>query len=300
MCLKVLNVFKKKKKYGEDCVYFEVTCEAYWECILEFDPDFQSSDIELFKKCPSKCGADHDDDVFCELEVFHEPYQVELPYALPNGKIVRYISRDGHGFSCSHDGDRFHTFFIIDQSGSMYDDSASPTLPWITQRNKFGAVIEAIYHYTSKRVRQNPSDLFSFISFHSEASLIASSVAKPDVRSLLNHVCPASWTSFCTGFQAASDTCQKELTPSYTPIFIFLSDGQDCGGSEVCDDVINNHLLLFPETVIHAIGFGDDADESRLREIAVLGNGQFHGTTDTVSLCNAFVSISVQPDCSFV
>ncbi|KAL0244321.1 hypothetical protein GEMRC1_008405 [Eukaryota sp. GEM-RC1] len=285
-------------KYEEDCDYVEVTCEAYWEYILEFDPNFQSSDIELFKKCPSKCGADHDDDVFCELEIFHEPYRGQLPASVPNG----YISKIGHVFPCSHfKGGRFHTFFIFDNSGSMSSQSAVPTLPWITQRNKLGAVIEAIYHYTSKRVQQNPNDLFSFINFNDEAQLIASSVSlssnpQSQLQSLLGSQSVTGCTSFYTGFEVAASTCKQVLTSKHQPIFIFLSDGWDGNQHSRTRDLIRHQIAAFPDTVVHTIGFGDDAGHSWLKEIAALGRGQYHKTTDTISLCDAFVGISANPD----
>ncbi|KAL0231785.1 hypothetical protein GEMRC1_011189 [Eukaryota sp. GEM-RC1] len=236
--------------YEKNCDFSEVTCVAYWEYILEFDPNFQSSDIELFNKCPSKCGADHDSDVFCELEIFHNPYQGELPSSLPNG----YISRDGHVFPCSHyEGGRFHTFLIWDNSGSM-------------------GFIEAIYHYTSKRVQQNPSDLFSFINFNSTASLIASSVSfsgspQSQLQSLLGNQCPTGGTSFYKGFELVIKTCREKLTSKHKPIFIFLSDGWDGNEHTRTKELIRQQIDSFPDTVIHTIGFGDDAGHAWLKRL---------------------------------
>ncbi|KAL0226532.1 hypothetical protein P9112_013856 [Eukaryota sp. TZLM1-RC] len=284
--------------YEKGFEFFEVTCEAYWEYVLEFDPNFQSAELELFKKCPAVCSADHEDKVFCELEIFHEPYQGELPSTVPNG----YISRDGHVFSCTHYvGGNFHTFLIFDRSGSMSDSSAQPTLSWITQKNKLGAVIEAIYHYISRRVQQNPNDLFSFVTFNSSASVLQSSVQLPanpqsNISSIMSGISPSGGTSFYRGFEVAINKCKQIITSRHKPIFIFLSDGWDGNEHERTRQLIRSQFKSFPETVIHTIGFGDGAGHSWLQEIASLGNGNYHRTTDTISLCDTFVGISAQPD----
>ncbi|KAL0206555.1 hypothetical protein P9112_001862 [Eukaryota sp. TZLM1-RC] len=284
--------------YENDTEFFEVSCEAYWENFLEFDPKFQTAELDNFRKCPAKCGADHDEDAYCELELFHNPHRGELPASVPNG----YVSRDGHVFSCTHyGGGNFHTFFVFDRSASMSTCDAVPTLSWINQRNRLGAVYEAIFHYAVKRVHQSPSDMFSFIEFNSSASVLSSAITLPSnpqvqLANILGSVAPSGGTSFHRGFNAAFDCCRQNLNQEHKPIFIFLSDGRDSRDYQTTRDLIRNQLHCFSETVIHTIGFGDGSGSPWLREIASLGKGQYHETTDTISLCDVFVGISAEPD----
>ncbi|KAL0245187.1 hypothetical protein GEMRC1_009267 [Eukaryota sp. GEM-RC1] len=88
----------------------------------------------------------------------------------------------------------------------------------------------------------------------------------------------------------------KFLLPNINPFsFSFLMGGDGCEHSRT-RDLIEHQIAAFPETVIHTIGFGSGAQQSWLKEIAALGRGQYHKTTDTISLCDAFVGISVNPD----
>ncbi|KAL0221003.1 hypothetical protein RCL1_000857 [Eukaryota sp. TZLM3-RCL] len=134
--------------------YFEVTCSAYWKFIMKFDPQFQSDEVELFETCSSTCGADHDNPSYCTLKMFHPPHQGPLPAGMSSG----YVS-NGHVFSCTHaTSGTYHTFMIVDRSGSMSNPSAVPSQSWITQKNVLGAAIEAMSNFQQKRIAQSPND----------------------------------------------------------------------------------------------------------------------------------------------
>ncbi|KAL0222099.1 hypothetical protein RCL1_001953 [Eukaryota sp. TZLM3-RCL] len=281
--------------YEKGKVYVEVTCAAYWQYILKFDPQFQADEVELFGKCSTICGADHENPSFCVLDLFHAPHSGPLP----DGMISGYQC-NGHVFPCTHSSSgTYHSFLIVDRSGSMSSTSSKPYQSWISQKNILGAAVEAMYNFQQKRAAQNPNDFISVIEFDSNATLLLDSLNITNdetFRSSINSLYPRGGTEFYYGIEVAVSNWRRNERSSHTPLFILLSDGGD-GRSYASKmrDLLSQLVRDYPNAIVHTIGFGSGADRSWLSEIAQLGHGQYHHTEDSLSLSQAFVGLAKDP-----
>ncbi|KAL0228326.1 hypothetical protein RCL1_004469 [Eukaryota sp. TZLM3-RCL] len=287
--------------YEEGKVYVEITCSAYWEFVLRFDPQFQFEEAELFARCASICGGEHENPSFCTLELFHPPHQGRLPPSLSNGYVC-----DGHVFPCVHsNGGTYHTFLVVDRSGSMGSTSALPTQSWINQKNILGSALEACFTFTQKRLNQNPTDLLTLITFDTSAETLLVNHPVTDTNTLRNAIAQVSTgggTHFQVALETAMEAWRNNVSETHRPIFILFSDGKDNSRNlEVLRNLIIQFLSEFPSAIVHTIGFGRGVDRVYLEDLAINGHGEYHHTEDSLSLCEAFVGIAKNPvNSSFV
>ena len=104
------------------------------------------------------------------MDLWHVPLKSE-----ENTDLNYWVSYDGHKFSCRH-YKPCYTIFVIDTSLSMGNEDITPGIGSLSQNNNFnnrlGCVIHAIDNYIRTRNSFNNEDIFSIITFNSNAKII--------------------------------------------------------------------------------------------------------------------------------
>lgn len=234
---------KKINKYTYEC-----KCEFFWKIILgfRFETEFNNDLISEFNGCPFKCSycEKFGDSTFCELKLWHQ--------------------EKDHIFSCSHAKlIPYHTIFIIDKSDSMGSSDITPSNKKLYKNidfnNRLGCVIQVINNYIKKRLDINKNDIFSVITFSSDANINfrdynkESYLAYDFIEECIGiFQSPKGNTYFKKGFEQAEKILLDIDKEKYNPLIILLSDGDDDEPNETIDYVrtvsifliIKNNILI--------------------------------------------------------
>jgi len=193
-------------------------------------------------------------------------------------KCILKLNRSKGSKSC----DRYHIFFCLDDSGSMYGQ------PWKD-------LMTAVIAFIDRRI----------------AMCTNAGAAAEDVVTILNHasqtevMCeneiitshPETKTKFRSGgndFKKCLEKCHELITKAdcatYTPVLLFMSDGGCSNGEAEIQTLANT----FPTLKIFMIGFGRGCDQKKLENMAKISRGQFFYGIDGAQLKSEFESISSQ------
>ncbi|KAL0210479.1 hypothetical protein RCL1_004915 [Eukaryota sp. TZLM3-RCL] len=205
----------------------------------------------------------------------------------------------GTDYVAGTSSENYHTFMILDTSGSTDSTAVVPQSDWVLQKNLLGSVVESVFKFTQSRASTSTQDLISIIQFSSKASVICEGVSIGDsatIQKHLNKLQPYGGTYFSRALDCAFQSWgrQHQTSSHLVPLFVLLSDGQDFSPENQVVKTIECQFLDFPQSIIHTIGFGNE-DFERLEHIARLGRGTFHLSVDNISLQSAFRGIALAP-----
>jgi Ca-activated chloride channel family protein len=105
--------------------------------------------------------------------------------------------------------------------------------------------------------------------------------ARRDTLTLIDQMQAVGGTALIDAVYAAVVDLQAQNDPDAINAIVVMTDGQENESSYWLDDLQRQVRTKPQQLVIFTIGFGDDADESMLRDIAALGNGQFRRANET-------------------
>jgi uncharacterized protein YegL len=170
-----------------------------------------------------------------------------------------------------------HFLFALDGSGSLFGE------PW-------QALLEAIRQFINSwyQATVDSNDLISYLVYDNE---VRQTIAMRSILdfSVLNELQP-QWAS--TFFPPAMRKARAILTSSelidYTPVFIFICDGDSAGGEKEIEELARDPLLGDLRTF--TIGFGD-ANRTKLEQLALRAGGKALQGSDILSLSQLFQEI---------
>ena len=226
---------KKLNKYTYEC-----KCEFLWKTFLEFrfETEFDNQLRNEFNKCPYRCihCQKFGDYTFCELNLWHQENNHIL--SCPHAKLIPY-----------------HTIFIIDKSDSMGSMDITPNNKKLYKNsdfnNRLGCVIEVINNYIKKRIEINKNDVFSLITFSTDATINFRDYDRNRYSTfdfiegcigLLRS--PQGLTYFKKGFEEAEKILLEIDKDKFNPLIILLSDGDDDEPNETIEYVKDVSLFL--------------------------------------------------------
>lgn len=287
----------------------EFTHEAFWESIHFKDP-CSNEDKEIFGKCNHFCphqshAEDGEQKSFCTLPLWHDDLtgQASKDYVAQHGGIV---SPDGHHFACSHRTSQpVHTIFLIDMSGSMVSQDASPhMLPWRrTHPNRLGCALAAVQSFVERRAPQSPQDLISLVAF---AYDVRNGPALCSINQLDHRRLQTLWPNGGTSFAAAINAIVplvRQTPTGHRCMVMFLSDGYD----SYPDAPLRQLFSGLPEPVrFHTVQFPPGEATGKivltqmvqaalaqvLRQEDFASKSSYMESIDGVSLQEAFVGIA--------
>jgi len=186
----------------------------------------------------------------------------------------------------------YHSIFVLDYSGSMDQVDMCPTQRIFKEinDNRLGAVFEATSAFiklrlnpplVGKQVRNVIQEICSLIKFDHSATVVLNKA--PISENLIAHLkfTPCGGTSYSKALSAVHDLLVPE--ERYTPLVIFLSDGEDSGDKENVLEMVDLMLVKNPTLTLHTIHVGSSSGgKSLLEEMANRGNGQFVATGSDV------------------
>ena len=98
-------------------------------------------------------------------------------------------------------------------------------------------------------------------------------------------------TSISRGMAAGADVLTAGRSSEFVErTMIVMTDGQHNVGGEPRDEAVR---LAGQNVVIHAITFGDGADQARMRDIAGIGNGKFFHASSGADLASIYREIAL-------
>jgi uncharacterized protein YegL len=204
--------------------------------------------------------------------VFKKRCRVMLDF-LP--EIARRLSSESHLIT-SMSSTPFHTVFVLDASGSMSG------APW-------DQLVKAVKQFVADRKDASPKDLYSMVIYDSSANIVCESVK---ISTSPDHF--FKYTGGGTSFGAALGTAYKVLEradfENYTPLLLFLSDGESTDGETEMKSVASNFCKKGLQ--VYTVGFGNGSSHASLKNFAKIGNGKFLLAANGIELGKTFAMIS--------
>mmetsp|Transcript_84670 Transcript_84670/g.202961 ORF Transcript_84670/g.202961 Transcript_84670/m.202961 type:complete len:694 (-) Transcript_84670:120-2201(-) len=212
-----------------------------------------------------------EDDVVCDLPVKLQP-KVHVP-------------------------DARHIVLLLDASGSMrnQDVDADPEIQKelgnsCPQLTRLEAAELCAMKFAKEHEVARPQDIFSVVTFHETASIIARQLSAAEVaKGLALSDRPANGTFYLEGLKAAVGLLSEKRWPGTV---VLLSDGRPAD-TKAALAYLQEHFLG-QEIQLHGIGFGSRVESfAALQQLACLTGGTFALSGCTVrGLCRAFSSVS--------
>lgn len=168
---------------------------------------------------------------------------------------------------------------------SHFRNGPAPTSPWGDLQvavNAFLEVLEATCQY----------EQVAIASYASEAS-VNSDLRKnyENTRSQLRSLNPSGMTAIgkgmLSGFQALVDTVAR---PYAAKTMVVMTDGIHNTGIE--PKRVARQLIESNDLLIHTITFGSSADQTLMREVALIGGGNHYHASDAKELISVFEEIA--------
>ncbi|KAJ5068260.1 protein sey1 [Anaeramoeba ignava] len=300
-----------QNQYSDNVQYYEATCYFYWQHYLKFESGFSNEEKFEFSRCGAKCrskfmkqkkimqkittnkpknidknlskrGARHPP--YCVLPMWHKPWD---PNEIPDGQAQGYTSTDGHFFPCNHPNTgifaNYHHYLIIDRSGSMGSKDVKPSVyDWIYECK------------TTKKIDALLLLLMSKVDTIFQSQIVDSNLIERYCRNIK----PRGGTSFKVAFERGFNLLNNldDRERQIRPVFVLLTDGEDWEPQQTMN-LLQQNIPNFPDLIIHTIGFGSDVGNSPqfLKQIANLGNGDFHLAKDNIELAEVFKIIAKEP-----
>jgi len=256
----------------------ELLHAQFWTAIGWEDP---CSDDEraLFAKCPFQCDASEHDEPdkppsLCLLDAWHQP---EVKPEVADG--FAYV--DGHKFECVHavETDKFHSIFVLDNSGSM---SGQPWQDLLCACNEFSL---------NRLGDGGGGDLVSFISFDNKSRIHCEAQPLPES---LHVEIPFSGggTYFEEGLRAANEVLSRNNFEHFKAVLIFFSDGRPRNVEEalrLARSVRVNYAKYDLRAFV--VGFGH-VNVSVLQRMAAELGGEYRQVLDANALRTEFQRIA--------
>ena len=246
---KINNENTKLKSQESHYYIYECKCAYFWDNILKFKGQFTTEEQIKFSLCNWQCQSiSHNIREFCQLPLWHK--EVDL---IPKGVSGTWISK-GHVLKCQHPASAY-TIFLIDQSGSMREDSIKPTEAEIKNKmnNNLGAAIEALLNYCKKRNSLNPKDKCSLIGYETKATKIFENISISEIDRIkefcFNNLKPSGGTYFINAFKEAKTILDNINRNEYIPVIILLTDGLD-GELKKTIEYLKNEVSKFKINII--------------------------------------------------
>jgi len=177
----------------------------------------------------------------------------------------------------------FHIFFVLDASGSMGFNSGGKN-----SMTRWSALVEAVNAFVNLRKQKDARDLISIVEYDHRAHVQCS--AQPlsfDFNSVLNFY--GGGTNFSEGLKAIKELIDKNNHDVYTPVLLFLSDGECDNGEKEMTDIHNSHC--FNQIAVFTMGFCD-AGTAKLQQLANLAGGSFVNSSDGIKLKENFINVA--------
>ena len=244
---KKLNNEDLKFNHRESQYYiYECKCSYFWEKILKFKGEFSDEEQIKFSRCNWQCKNEaHFEREFCRLPLWHKELEGDI---IPKGSDATWVSK-GHALKCQHPGAAY-TIFLIDQSGSMKNNSIYPTEAEYKSKmnNMLGAAIEALLNYCKKRNTINPKDKCSLIGYENEANKIFENISIGDFDKIkdfcFNNLKAYGNTNFFKAFKEAKVILENIDRKDYIPVILLLTDGLDgCPNDTI--NYLKNDVSIF-------------------------------------------------------
>jgi len=181
----------------------------------------------------------------------------------------------------------YHVVFVLDASGSMGTKVKSNQ----PNETRWTALMGAVDTFINSRRQGNFKDLISIIEYDHRAHLLCQAQSlSTDFKSKLQLY--GGGTDFAIGLNEAKKIFDTNKHDVYTPVLLFLSDGECNNGDNEMKNLFNAHksngLQVF---VLNFCG-----DQKRLENLAGIcgSQGKFFNSVDGVALEKTFVSIEEQ------
>ncbi|KAL0216485.1 hypothetical protein P9112_008669 [Eukaryota sp. TZLM1-RC] len=187
----------------------------------------------------------------------------------------------------------YHSYLILDKSGSMYSKRATPTMDWVQQENILGAVVENTMKFAETRAKESPQDRISIITFNSSANVVVNGLpvtALGELRDKLNAIIPAGTTDYLSGLSTAFQLASQQT--ELQPLFVMLSDGCDGRRRTEAVQCVEQYFASNIGCQMHTIGFGNPSDFKHLKNLSSIAGGSHYHSSDSISLGKAFDGIA--------
>ncbi|KDO21871.1 hypothetical protein SPRG_12373 [Saprolegnia parasitica CBS 223.65] len=214
----------------------EVLHDTYWKALGWEDPVSSALERTKFASCPYECEAPEHKDAgsdksYCVLGAWHEP--VVNATTLKSGQFLV----QGHVFKCRHIAAKGlqHHVFVLDASWSMEGES------WQALTAAFHAYVAQILATRS----QNCADIVSVVTFDTTARIVHE--AQPLIKmAKISLPFSGGCTSYDAGLRCANEVLSRNDHKSYTPVMLFLSDGEpdsDANGVALAQSIAKSYSI---------------------------------------------------------
>jgi len=180
----------------------------------------------------------------------------------------------------------YHIVFVLDASGSMglYINSQNET--------RWTALIGAVNTFIQSRRQANARDIVSIIEYDhlSHIRCQFKPLQGTDFTSMLSLY--GGGTSFAAGLSAAKKVIDGNNHQAYTPVLLFLSDGESKDGEKEMKEICQAHKQN--ELIVRTLGFCDEGGKQKLEGLAKIGGGQFMHSLNGIQLEKTFKDIATQ------
>jgi len=159
--------------------------------------------------------------------IHNTTYQARIDFG---GDIVTFVGPNNSvDPQSSQPAQKYHVIFINDTSGSMDAEDTTPSLDWITHKNRVGALYESCYTFLKQR--EGKGDIVSCVAYNDKAVLVFSNEPNNDPQAVVNKM-QVRGSDGGTDFLPPMCMLHEliDATPeSFTPIAFFMTDGESDG-----------------------------------------------------------------------
>ena len=180
----------------------------------------------------------------------------------------------------------FHVIFCLDCSGSMSYNVKSIN----GNQSRWNALVGAVNSFLNMRRDANARDIITITEYDHKFYLQCE--AKPLTRDFQKDmIFHSGGTNFAKGLLGAKQVIDRNDHNVYTPVLLFLSDGECNNGEVEMEQICNAHKAN--GLLVKTLGFCDGGEE-KLTKLAEIGEGQFLNSIDGIQLDNTFKKIALE------
>ncbi len=163
-----------------------------------------------------------------------------------------------------------NVFLVVDTSDSMYGDKLDAT------RQALRAFVDQI---------RGPRDRVGLVDFGSEVKRVVplqpmDEEGREALLRIIDSLEADGYTALVDGVMAAYQALQEANDPEAINAIVVMTDGQENNSRYYMVDLAQAMEAGRIPVLIFTIGFGEDADEELLRQMAELGGGQFRWASE--------------------
>jgi len=181
----------------------------------------------------------------------------------------------------------YHVIFVLDASGSMGSQINSQN----ANETRWTALIGAVNTFIQSRSQANARDIVTIIEYDNSAYIQCESqpLQGTDFGRMLRLF--GGGTNFEVGLSAAKKIIDGSNHKAYTPVLLFLSDGECKNGEAEMKQIYQAHQRN--QLIVRTLGFCDGG-QKKLEDLAKLGGGQFMNSINGIQLEKTFKDIATQ------